>query len=865
MPVINGAALALLDNLDVPEAVAEAEGITQSLREHISLSGGEVDELGWIKELKPHWELGGCESSRVPIIEMTKQGVYFQHLLCLVEQSPYTKGLEEELQSLLELPNLADSALGAIVSSAREYTSSSRKLDLLNVLPSNTEQEKAVQSALQDKLGVIQGPPGTGKSQVIAQAIVNAVEHNQTVLFVSKNNQAVDIVEKRVNELSRQPLVLRLRPGSVRRQVVAYLDSHLTPSGVSLVDRQRAKSLVKRTEQKMVKVEQSIGKYIEARNWLIENLDEQIDKSVISSLSNLHFTRLTTLTDSLMSQAEGGRVASSLRWLEFKAHLYLLRRKGLQLEEGEELEELQVLIDNENIRRQKIRHQTKLGRNNLAERLSKLDTFSQKVRHQTLNLWSLKVAVRSSNIDDKTRMKLEEYKVSSRLEKRYKTQNQKLTDLFSYIKSQDKISPFPAWSTTLLSLKRTTPLIAGLFDVVIFDEASQCDIASALPALARAKRAVVIGDPKQLSHITPHSLEHEKSLLRSYRLSGKDMRWSYTQNSLFDLVQSSIPLSRVNLLRDHHRSHSDIIGFSNQYFYGSMLRPRTDPARFKVESSDCGVAWDDTGSSRVERPKSGSLRNLKEARRVIRVLEQAVDKYPEANIGIVTPFRAQAEYIKGLIESRLSQELIDRLELRVGTVHTFQGDEKDIVIFSPVVAEGMSDGQVRFISQAGNLFNVAITRARSRFVVVGDLLFARTNQIPFYSSFVNYVIEHDKTRTKKRADVVYVAQPTDSMESFIELVRSKLVSGEESAYEVLDVGKANFEAVRLSVGGRSMVLILDHLQDVMLDGQVKEVLDKLGELIKRGSINILTNIDELQYHAGALGSRIEEMLSRAKL
>jgi superfamily I DNA and/or RNA helicase len=60
----------------------------------------------------------------------------------------------------------------------------------------------------------------------------------------------------------------------------------------------------------------------------------------------------------------------------------------------------------------------------------------------------------------------------------------------------------PGWAVTSLSAKGRVPFESGLFDLVVIDEASQCDIASVLPLLFRAKRAVIIGDPQQLRHIS---------------------------------------------------------------------------------------------------------------------------------------------------------------------------------------------------------------------------------------------------------------------------------------------------------------------------------------------------------------------------
>ena len=78
------------------------------------------------------------------------------------------------------------------------------------MLPLNTEQRQAVVQGLGAPLTVVTGPPGTGKSQVVTSLLANVAWQDGSVLFSSKNNHAVDVVESRVNDLGPLPLLLRL-------------------------------------------------------------------------------------------------------------------------------------------------------------------------------------------------------------------------------------------------------------------------------------------------------------------------------------------------------------------------------------------------------------------------------------------------------------------------------------------------------------------------------------------------------------------------------------------------------------------------------------------------------------------------------
>ena len=87
--------------------------------------------------------------------------------------------------------------------------------------------------------------------------------------------------------------------------------------------------------------------------------------------------------------------------------------------------------------------------------------------------------------------------------------------------------------------------------------------------------------------------------------------------------------------------------------------------------------------------------------------------------------------------NELSKTLIDRKFL-VDTVHKFQGDERDVMVFSPVLSQGMPLGSILFLKNNGNLFNVAITRARAQLIVVGDLSECGSCDVDYLSKFAQY-------------------------------------------------------------------------------------------------------------------------------
>ena len=107
---------------------------------------------------------------------------------------------------------------------------------------------------------------------------------------------------------------------------------------------------------------------------------------------------------------------------------------------------------------------------------------------------------------------------------------------------------------------------------------------------------------------------------------------------------------------------------------------------------------------------------------------------------LVTPFRAQAERIGKAIEKHAElKNALANNDFLVDTVHKFQGDERDLMFFSPVISQGTSQGALGFLKNTGNLFNVAITRARAVLVVVGDSGYCSKCGVPYMEHFVEHV------------------------------------------------------------------------------------------------------------------------------
>ena len=137
----------------------------------------------------------------------------------------FTRGLVDELQKLKKLSQhqLESTSLG-ILFDKEEYESSKNKKELLEIFNLNESQEKAVENSFSNNISVITGPPGTGKSQVVLNVIANAVWNDKSVLFASKNNRAVDVVNDKLKTVLSKDLIVRMGSSKHRKNAKLQID-----------------------------------------------------------------------------------------------------------------------------------------------------------------------------------------------------------------------------------------------------------------------------------------------------------------------------------------------------------------------------------------------------------------------------------------------------------------------------------------------------------------------------------------------------------------------------------------------------------------------------------------------------------------
>jgi len=266
----------------------------------------------------------------------------------------------------------------------------------------------------------------------------------------------------------------------------------------------------------------------------------------------------------------------------------------------------------------------------------------------------------------------------------------------------------PCWLASPESVSAIFPLRAELFDLVIFDEASQCFAENGIPAVARSKQLVVTGDSQQLQ---PSDLYHTRL---DEPEPDDELASALEVSSLLSLAAQQLPQI---FLTEHYRSRSlDLITFSNQHFYKNQLNllPYFDD----INQHQPAIRYQNVAG--VWQQNTNAI----EATAVIDLLKQLSQEMPEFSIGVVTFNYAQQQLIQDLLEDKTA--LFSIPHLFVKNIENVQGDERDIIIFSVGYAPdtkgrlAMQFGSLN-VSGGGNRLNVAVTRARERIYVITSL------------------------------------------------------------------------------------------------------------------------------------------------
>ncbi|MCP3802075.1 AAA domain-containing protein [Allokutzneria sp. A3M-2-11 16] len=298
----------------------------------------------------------------------------------------------------------------------------------------------------------------------------------------------------------------------------------------------------------------------------------------------------------------------------------------------------------------------------------------------------------------------------------------------------------------------TSDLIKELnFDLAIIDEAGQAPLPSVLVPLVRSRRAILVGDHKQL----PPVLKSEVQELVAKRMG--ELPREIT-SSAFESLFSVAPESNQLMLSVQRRMPRVIADFVSAQFYEGKLRtgvervhrdPLFGSALAVVDTSDLPYA--ERRESPVRGlaaigapPKAQGYRNRAEAKLVTALIADATRR--DAEWSVITPYNGQVELIRKLLVEEIGDE--NRVVDNVGTVDAFQGGERDLIIYS--CTRSNTRGKVGFLSELRR-FNVAITRAKSQLVLVGDFSTLANADDDSFRALISSLLEHVRQHGERHA------------------------------------------------------------------------------------------------------------------
>ncbi len=673
------------------------------------------------------------ETKQKQVTKLEKLSLTRQCAIILTKRPTVTAGVLHELMQIAEKPSgiYRETALNVV---NEEFALSKEKSvpikemkeikDFYPVTPLSLSdsQEKVIKNIENNKFIAVQGPPGTGKSQTIVNLVAHLIANGKTVLVASRMDKAVDVVADRLNDLGAPFLALRAGRLNYQRQLSYQLQDLL--SGKVDIDSEYEDSLfvgvddMKNHINILRESENKCEKIIKLENdWRNLSAETQMQESSIgemqfikSVLKKTELDTILTLIKTLEHNMEKtGFFANIANYGAVNSLKKILKLKSFDvtLENLTRLkQELEVAGLVYNLRKIEAEIQKTGNLHVLTEQIKQL---KKKQKPLAVNILKnrRREALKGILRDQIKCQRLKVHALSLVSTKKRQQSHIMETEDFKPI-----LEAFPCWCVTTFAISGSLPLKPGLFDVAIIDEASQCDIASCFPILFRAKKAVIVGDDKQLPHLSFLEKAKEQSFLSQYGIPEKyQLMWRFRTNSMFDLADY-YSMNSV-MLDEHFRSLPPIIEFSNREFYGGRMR---------VMKKDVG---DDLVLETVHVPEGkvdfDATRNLPEiealVKRLYDIIVEDERKNPDnpVSIGIISPFRAQVEQLKVSVAKVLSDHMIKKHQIEIGTAHTFQGDERDIILMSWAFANNSFPQSLTFL-QKPNLFNVAISRARYKVI-----------------------------------------------------------------------------------------------------------------------------------------------------
>jgi len=687
----------------------------------------------------------------------------------------------------------------------------------------NMSQKTAVDNALESPLTIIEGPPGTGKTQTILNIITNAVMRNESVAIVSSNNSATANVQEKLKKYQVDFIAAYLGNSDNKAKFIE--------SQKPLPDMETWKLSAETrnsTFHSLKNLYSDISVMLAKKNEL-SLLRQKFDEL---ELEYKHFCKYCTISDDLPSRYVKPASTSS-KALE----LWLLCEKYIK--RGKMPRFFGQLIN-------RFVHGIK-NKEFYSVDPDMMIAICQK-RYYTALIYEFTagISLLKSELDRfDFNKKMDEYSDLSaqlfrdQLAKKYKSgkrQQFKIDDLWKC--SEEFIEEYPVILSTTYSL-RSSLSNKVMYDYVIIDEASQVDIATGALALSCAKKAVIVGDLKQLPNVVDSEAARKTdAVFTEFNLPEI---YRYKNHSLLLAIAELFPNAPRTLLREHYRCHPKIIEFCNQKFYNDQLIVLTEPKSDRKPLIVYKTAPGNHARGHINQRQIDVIKN--------EIIPKQNLADSDVSVGIVTPYRDQTNAL---------QRAFYGTGIQADTVDKFQGRENDVIILSTV------DNEISDFTDNANRLNVVISRAIEQLIVVvnsgddmrdkniGDLIrYIEYNNLEIVQSKVYSVFDYlYKGYRKKRNELLRKQKKISEYDS------------ENLMYGLIIKALAEEKFLRFDVAAHvPLKMILQDMNDLTADEKQYAqnilthvdflIFDKIGRVPK-----FVIEVDGTKYHAK--GTRQEE-------
>lgn len=585
-----------------------------------------------------------------------------------------------------------DSVLSHYLNAAPIASDSSGESFCIFPFKYNLSQKQALQQALCSTISIIEGPPGTGKTQTILNILANlTIMQGKKVAVVSGNNAAVDNVREKLeregyhffaaglgNQENKEHFFANLPDWNVAGWQSELPEVEMVIR-IKALDRQIHRLM--ETEREAAMLKQELSAYLLEQ----EHFEHFYARTEVQDLGKLSLYRQTPervlefMRDSFLAVKRGNEQKLLHKFKLFFKHGFT-RFKLL------EHQEMDVMLN--------YQRQFYVGK---IERLTKqISALEQKLEARSYQQLMKEHQQYSAKL---FRHKLhKKYHRLSKVQCNEKTYKQ--TRNFQLF-----IERYPIVLSTTDSLRNSVPA-NYLFDYCIIDESSQVDLLTGALALSCCKRAIIVGDTKQLPHIVDKGIE---ATVGSEASGGIHEAYDYFRHNLLSsmlaLYQESIP--KV-MLREHYRCRPQIIQFCNIKYYKGELIVFTHAA----EADEPPLLIYKTAPGNHMRNGEQGKFNQRELDVIERevLLGLAETAAGHADIGFATPYRRQAD--------KASRQF--HKDMESDTIHKYQGREKPVMVMSTVLDQTKSGKLgMRFVNDPC-MINVAVSRAQNQFILVTD-------------------------------------------------------------------------------------------------------------------------------------------------